>query len=107
MGEDYGQMDGVEVREMQTLIQQLQEIEKVFMELARQNTRSKPDALSWNAYRISGACGKAAEELKRNIPQEMEVEGGGSSWWYVCPDCHGAVDKQDRFCRHCGQAVKE
>ena len=49
---------------------------------------------------------EAAEALRRNIPQEMEMEGGGSSWWYVCPECQGAIDKQDRFCRHCGQAVK-
>lgn len=49
---------------------------------------------------------EAAEALRRNIPQEMEMEGGGSSWWYVCPECHGAIDEKDRFCRHCGQAVK-
>ena len=49
---------------------------------------------------------EAAEALRRNIPQKMEIEGGGSSWWYVCPECHGAIDSQDRFCRHCGQAVK-
>lgn len=49
---------------------------------------------------------KAMEGLRRNIPHEMETEGGGSSWWYVCPECHGAIDQQDRFCRHCGQAVK-
>ena len=48
---------------------------------------------------------EAEEELKRNIPQEIEVEGGGSSWWNVCPECHGAIDRSDRFCRHCGQAV--
>lgn len=49
---------------------------------------------------------EAAEALRRNIPQEMEKEGGGSSWWYVCPECHGAIDRHDMFCRHCGQALK-
>lgn len=39
-------------------------------------------------------------------PQQIEMEGGGSTWWYVCPECHGAIDRQDHFCRHCGQAVE-
>ena len=49
---------------------------------------------------------EAIEEMNKRMPQEMEMEGGGSSWWYVCPECHGAIDSQDHFCRHCGQAVK-
>ena len=40
-------------------------------------------------------------------PQQIEMEGGGSTWWYVCPECHGAIDRQDHFCRHCGQAVED
>ena len=43
--------------------------------------------------------------LKRMEPQEMEIEGGGPTWWYVCPECHGAIESADHFCRHCGQAV--
>ena len=49
---------------------------------------------------------EAIEELNKRMPKEKEMEGGGSSWWYVCPECHGAIDSQDHFCRHCGQAVK-
>ena len=45
------------------------------------------------------------ELMKRLTPEEIEREGGGSSWWYVCPECHGAVDSGDRFCKHCGQAL--
>lgn len=45
------------------------------------------------------------ELLDRMIPKEKEMEGGGCSWWYVCPECHGAVDQQDNFCRHCGQKL--
>lgn len=43
--------------------------------------------------------------LKKTKPMEMEMEGG-TTWWYVCPECHGAIDQKDRYCRHCGQAVK-
>lgn len=46
-------------------------------------------------------------ELKEyKEPKEMELEGGGSTWWYVCPECHGAIDRQDSFCKNCGQKVK-
>lgn len=48
----------------------------------------------------------AEELLTRMIPKETEMEGGGPTWWYVCPECHGAVDSRDHFCRHCGQALK-
>ena len=37
---------------------------------------------------------------------EPELEGGGSSWWHVCGECHGMIDKYDNFCRHCGRRVK-
>lgn len=40
-------------------------------------------------------------------PVEIELEGGGTTWWYVCEDCHGAVDKSDLYCKHCGRPVKQ
>ena len=36
-----------------------------------------------------------------------EIEGGGNSWWYVCSECHGAIDQSDLFCRHCGAKMKK
>ena len=36
---------------------------------------------------------------------EIEMEGGGSTWWYVCGECHGAVDEKDKFCRYCGRQL--
>ena len=56
-----------------------------------------------------GAYLKLMEELqeymRKEKPQEMEWEGGGTYWFNVCPECHGAVDRSDHYCRHCGQAV--
>ena len=46
------------------------------------------------------------ELLKEREPLEPELEGGGSSWWYVCGECHGAIDEHDAYCRHCGRKVK-
>ena len=45
--------------------------------------------------------------LKEREPLEPELEGGGSNWWYVCGECHGAIDERDAYCRHCGRAVKK
>ena len=45
--------------------------------------------------------------LKEQEPVEPEMEGGGSSWWHVCGECHGMIDKNDLFCRHCGRPVKQ
>lgn len=39
-------------------------------------------------------------------PAEIEIEGGGSTWWYVCEECHRAVDDSDRYCKHCGKPLK-
>ena len=40
-------------------------------------------------------------------PGDPEIEGDGrSSWWYVCPDCHGQVDNGDGYCRHCGKGLR-
>ena len=46
-------------------------------------------------------------ELKRMTPAEAEREGGGSSWWYVCPACHGTIDEYSAYCKYCGQALKQ
>lgn len=91
---------------MKDLIGELMEIEAEFTGGAR-NLRTTDTGLSYRMFLIAETCRKAAEELKKRIPLEMEIEGGGSSWWYVCPECHGAIDKADHFCRHCGQAVKD
>lgn len=32
---------------------------------------------------------------------EVELEGGGSTWRYVCEECHGAVNYQAATCPHC------
>ena len=44
--------------------------------------------------------------LKEQDPVETELEGGGSTWWYVCGECHGAIDENDNYCKHCGRRIK-
>ena len=36
---------------------------------------------------------------------EAELEGGGSTWWYVCGECHGAVKDGTEVCPHCGSRL--
>lgn len=47
-----------------------------------------------------------AEETLLSAPVHTELEGGGHSWWYVCGECHGAIDNSDLYCRHCGRKCK-
>ena len=100
-----GQQRESVVSGVEELIRQLEEIKKAFHEAAME-TRRTSTRVSYEAHCISETSGKAIDALRRNIQREMETEGGGSSWWYVCPECHGAIDDSDHYCRHCGQAVK-
>lgn len=89
-----------------SIIDLLEKTAEDCMEAARENRKDDP-GYSYCLFSFSEKLRNAAEILKRQNPQEMELEGGGSNWWYVCPECHGAIDCMDHFCRHCGQAVKE
>lgn len=48
----------------------------------------------------------ALDLLKEKKPVEPEMEGGGSTWWMVCGECHGQIDEKDDYCRHCGRRIK-
>lgn len=45
---------------------------------------------------------EAYEMLK---PEQAEMEGGGSSWWYVCPECHVNTKYGTQFCQSCGKEI--
>lgn len=47
-----------------------------------------------------------AIDLLKRCKAEPEIEGGGSTWWYVCSECHGAIDKKDAYCKHCGAEME-
>ncbi len=46
----------------------------------------------------------AAERIIKMVPAEYEGDAR-SSWWYVCGECHGAIDTNDHYCRHCGSEI--
>jgi len=39
-----------------------------------------------------------------NSTIEQNVAGG--LWWFSCGNCGEQIDYKDKFCRHCGRAVK-
>ena len=60
-----------------------------------------------------GECGERLHALDNDIISILKgrqtkaiIEGGGSTWWYVCDECHTAIDRKDKFCRECGMEVK-
>ena len=44
------------------------------------------------------------ERLMKAVPAEYEGDAR-STWWYVCGECHGPINKPDLFCRHCGNRI--
>ena len=39
-------------------------------------------------------------------PVESEIEGGNSTYWYVCGDCHGLIHYKNLYCPNCGRPIK-
>jgi len=91
---------------MKQLIDGLKDLQMAFFVRAREKTGPKPDQVAYGAFLNAEICRKAAEELQRCIPMEAEVEGGGHSWWYVCPECHGGIIRDQHFCQRCGQKLQ-
>ena len=54
---------------------------------------------------FSGSPEMAEELLRAQAPVPPELEGGNTSYWYVCGECHGVVDTRDAYCKHCGRKI--
>lgn len=91
---------------MKEIIAYMEALEQNYENLAVSLREDDPEN-SFTSYKLAQACRKAAEELKRSVPAEAEYEGDArSSWWYVCPECHGGVIRDQRFCQNCGQKLQ-
>ena len=47
--------------------------------------------------------------IKTNVPHNFSNGVGwnpGRTNWYACGACNGAIDLNDKYCRHCGVEVK-
>ena len=45
---------------------------------------------------------KEREPVGPYVERDIDLE----SWYYGCGNCLFAIDYKDKFCRHCGRAVK-
>jgi hypothetical protein len=93
----------------------MDELERVIYDLER-CTCHVPDACS-DCSKYGSETGLKCMEnlmmdalglLKEQEPVEPHDEHASDddSWYYGCGACHKAIDYKDRFCRHCGRAVK-
>lgn len=59
---------------------------------------------------IIQALNSAAGMLRKQVPVPAIKASDHDTWcgdiWTVCPGCKIAIDDGDRYCRHCGQAIK-
>lgn len=49
---------------------------------------------------------KYDREVRGIARSKLVVAGTGSTHWYECERCHGAVDNGDAYCRHCGARLE-
>ena len=52
---------------------------------------------------FKGLCMDVLAMMDEAKPIQAELEGGGGSWWYVCGECHTAINYKDNYCRECGR----
>ena len=49
------------------------------------------------------------DDVRKNIKAQKVLAGGildGTTHWYECSCCHGAVDILDTYCKHCGAVLE-
>ena len=89
---------------MEGLINKLEGVKDFLFELAK-ITRDQQERIL-RFFQAYEAVGKAIDVMmEKQIPTEIEIEGGGHTWWHVCGECHGAIDSSDRYCKHCGRKL--
>ena len=89
---------------IEKLQEQLKAMEGIYMQIAKAVRETDPEH-SFRTFGMAETCRKAAEEMERLKPAEIEIEGGGTTWWHVCSECRTNVDTGDKFCRNCGRPL--
>lgn len=42
----------------------------------------------------------------KDKPVDVGIEGDRWTWWYVCGECHTAINPGDEICRECKRKLK-
>ena len=48
-------------------------------------------------------------DVRENVKAEKVIGGGehdGATCWFECSSCHGSVDIEDAYCKHCGAVLE-
>ena len=48
-------------------------------------------------------------DVRENITAHKVIGGGehdGATCWFECSHCHGSVDIEDAYCKHCGAQME-
>lgn len=48
-------------------------------------------------------------DVRKNIHAKKVIGGGecdGATCWFECSHCHGTVDIEDAYCKHCGAVLE-
>ena len=67
-----------------------------------------------DAYDAINECIKAIDDqptadVRENIKAQKVIGGGehdGATCWFECSRCHGTVDIDDAYCKHCGADMR-
>ena len=63
-------------------------------------------SLDWNCRPEESKYVQMAIDLLKEQTTKPEIEGDArSTWWYVCEECHTAIDRCDKYCRQCGRFI--
>ena len=52
---------------------------------------------------------RSSADVRKNIHAKKVIGGGerdGATCWFECSHCHGTVDIEDAYCKHCGAVLK-
>ena len=70
------------------------------------NCRVLDNAPEWDGHTPAQAIERIGK-LKVQEPVKPKIGGSADNcWWHTCGKCGEAIDYKDKYCRHCGQAVK-
>ena len=78
---------------------------EIYEKLA-EDLREKDPPHSQRCFEEAETFRRMAEEIVRLEPVKPEIEGGGTSWFFVCGECHTSINPKDRFCRGCGRPLE-
>lgn len=57
----------------------------------------------------TGANCEWVDDVRKNIKAKKVIGGGehdGATCWFECSRCHGTVDIDDAYCKHCGAVLE-